>query len=289
MDSSPAFVCVGGDARMLYLAELLQAEGRSVTLCAAERAEFSPCPQGGLDACRFADCVILPVPAVRDGRVFAPWAAEPAAPGDVIGRMAPGALLAGGLLPPELAAEARARGLAVFDYYAHPGLIERNAVPTAEGAIALAMDRAPITLHGSRALVIGFGRVGKALSVRLAALGARTFVSARKEGDLAAIEGLGMTALRTDALRDHLSAFDFIFNTVPAPVLGAGELAAVRRSCLVMELASAPGGVDRAAAGALGRNLILAPGLPGKAAPLTAARIIRDVLAQRLREGEVRA
>ena len=53
-----------------------------------------------------------------------------------------------------------------------------NAVPTAEGAVQLAMEELPITLHGARVLVVGFGRVGKLTAHRFRALGARVSVAA---------------------------------------------------------------------------------------------------------------
>lgn len=36
-----------------------------------------------------------------------------------------------------------------------------NAVPTAEGAVQVAMEELPFTLHSARVLILGFGRVGK--------------------------------------------------------------------------------------------------------------------------------
>ena len=37
-----------------------------------------------------------------------------------------------------------------------------NAVPTAEGAVQVAMEELPFTLHSARVLILGFGRVGEA-------------------------------------------------------------------------------------------------------------------------------
>lgn len=48
-----------------------------------------------------------------------------------------------------------------------------NAVPTAEGAIQIAMEQTDVTLHGLPVLVIGHGRIGSLLARRLAALGAK--------------------------------------------------------------------------------------------------------------------
>ena len=61
-----------------------------------------------------------------------------------------------------------------------------------------------------------------------------------------------------------------IFNTVPARVMGEDVLAMVGRGALVMELASAPYGVDIAAAKRLGVHVEVEGGIPGRYAPLEA-------------------
>ena len=60
-----------------------------------------------------------------------------------------------------------------------------NAVPTAEGAIKIAIENTNFTLWQSNILVIGYGRVGKILADRLKKLGANVTVSARKPKDFA--------------------------------------------------------------------------------------------------------
>lgn len=146
------------------------------------------------------------------------------------------------------------------------------------------MEELPITLHGARVLVAGNGRIGSQLAERLRALHAEVWVSARSARDLARIEAAGHHALRTGALAGHLAGFDLVINTVPAPVFGSGELAELRADCLVIDLASKPGGVDFAAASQLGRRVIWALSLPGKVAPVSAARAIRDTVYTILQE-----
>jgi len=72
-----------------------------------------------------------------------------------------------------------------------------------------------------------------------------------------------------------LSLFDLVVNTVPAPVLDEYRLKGLNKDCLLLDIASAPGGVDRAAAKRLGIPYIWALSLPGKTAPKTAAHIIQ--------------
>ncbi len=153
-----------------------------------------------------------------------------------------------------------------------------NALPTAEGAIQIAMEELPITLHDARVLVVGFGRLGRALAPRLRGLGARVWVSARRYEQRAAAESMGLGSEGLDHLPDWLCSYDLVFNTVPAPVLGVEELAALKERALVIDLASRPGGVDMDAAAALGVRVIWALSLPGKVAPVTSGRYIKDTI-----------
>ena len=162
-----------------------------------------------------------------------------------------------------------------------------NAPPTAEGAIQIAMEELPITLHDARALVIGFGRLGRALAPRLRALGARVWVSARRYEQRAAAESMGLGSEGVTRLSDWLCSYDLVFNTVPAPVLGVEELAALKERALVIDLASRPGGVNMDAASALGVRVIWALSLPGKVAPVTSGRYIRDTVYHIMEESEL--
>ena len=164
------------------------------------------------------------------------------------------------------------------DYFAREELAVLNAIPTAEGAIQIAMEELPITLHNARVLVIGFGRLGKALAPRLRALGARVWVSARRYEQRAAAEGMGLDSEGMERLADWLCSYDLVFNTVPAPVLGLEELAALKGGALVVDLASRPGGVDMDAAATLGVRVVWALSLPGKVAPVTSGRYIKDTV-----------
>jgi dipicolinate synthase subunit A len=99
-------------------------------------------------------------------------------------------------------------------------------------------------------------------------------VSARRWEDLAWAEAFGYGVEQTDRLEGWLCGYDLIVNTVPAPVLGRARLGELKEDCLVIDLASKPGGVDLQAAGELGVKVIWALSLPGKVAPVTAARAI---------------
>jgi dipicolinate synthase subunit A len=283
------FWVVGGDLRQVSLAGLLQQDGHTVQTYAMERRPEQASLTGSdtLAGLERADCVILPLPAAGEGELLhAPLSDRRIALPDLVAAMRPGQLLCGGKLPPSLVKLARAREILVADYFAREELAVKNAVPTAEGAIQIAMEELPTTLQDTRVLVIGFGRLGKMLAQRLRGLGAQVTVSARSYADLAWIEALGFQAERTDELEGWLCNYGLIINTVPALVLGEAALEDVSPDCLLLDLASRPGGIDREAAAALGLKVIWALSLPGKVAPATSGRIIRDTVYHILQEVE---
>ena len=269
---------VGGDPRQAALAALLADDGHSVHTYALDQGEGVRCEPSMAGADR-ADCVVLPLPAMgADGKLNAPLAAERHELKEVLDALRPGQLVCAGMVGKSLKKMAEGRGLTLWDYFAREELAVLNAIPTAEGAIQIAMEELPITLHDARVLVVGFGRLGRALSPRLRALGAKVWVSARRYEQRAAAESMGLGSEGVDRLPDWLCSYDLVFNTVPVPVLGVEELAALKEGALVIDLASRPGGVDMDAASALGVRVIWALSLPGKVAPVTSGRYIKDTV-----------
>ena len=127
-----------------------------------------------------------------------------------------------------------------------------NSIPSAEGAIQIAMERLPITIHGSKSFVLGFGRLGKTLARMLAGIGAITTVAARKSADLARIYELGYRPVPFNQLQDYIQEAEIIFNTVPQLVLDEKMLSLIRKDALIVDLAANPGGTDFKVAQELG-------------------------------------
>lgn len=140
------------------------------------------------------------------------------------------------------------------------------------------MENSSITLHGSKCIVLGFGRCGKVLAHMLKGIGAHLSVEARSMSDLAYIEGYGYTPVALKDLTEHIGQYDFIFNTIPSLILDGNKLNKVKQDAVIIELASKPGGIDLALAKRLGIKVIDGQSLPGKVAPETAAKIIFDTI-----------
>lgn len=276
---------VGGDAREREVISALAMCGASVFTAARPPGESGAgwCATVA-EATAGASCLVLPLPGVdARGRVYAPLVAEPfVVSASDLAQLLPGAPILVGTARPCLSEPAARLGHPLVELAEDDELAIYNSIPTAEGALQLAMERRPITVHDSQAVVIGFGRCGTALARALAALGAHVTVVARKPADRARAFSLGLAATDYAGATPAVAAADFIFNTVPALVLTGELLASTRPECLIIDLASAPGGTDFAAAERLGREAILAPGLPGKVAPVTAGRALARVVVARL-------
>ena len=278
------YAVLGGDQRQLHLAELLRQDGLPVSEWGFDRIRDRG--QSSLEEAVGADVIILPLPLTWDGRELnLPLSFSRVLLDDLWPLLdSRRQLICGGNLSPAVRAQTAAQRLEVVDYFDREEVQVGNAVPTAEGAIQAAMEAMDRTLHGAEVLVIGFGRIGKVLVGDLRGLGARVWVSARKYSDQAWAETMGCQTLHTERLAGKLGNFDAVFNTVPAPVLGRERLEELRPSCVVVDVASGSGGVNFAAADALGISATWARGLPGKVAPFTAAEVLRTALYHILEE-----
>ena len=255
MRQTKRFAVVGSDARQAAAGRALARAGYTV---------------GGVQQLPQADYILLPLPLEQADLPLA----------QLLGMAKPGALALGGKVTDSARTIARAAGVELVDYFARPELTVYNAIPTAEGCIGILLERRSRTLWGAAVLVLGFGPVGRALAVRLAALGARVTVAARRPVQRAMAEELGLRAVPLTELAAEAAAFDTVVNTIPAPVL-----AALPKGCLIVDLASKPGGTDFAAARRLGHTALHALSLPTVWAPETAgealARTVQAILQER--------
>ena len=256
------FAVIGEDARQRAAADYLREKG------------FGVCGPEGLAQARWA---LLPMSLTADGAALEQLLAE----------VKPGTLAFGGRVSEAAKAAAAAACIELNDYLGREELARLNAIPTAEGCIGLILQNRRRTLWDSTVLVLGYGRCGQALAVRLAALGARVTGAARSPGQRALAMSQGLNAVPMEAADGLLETTDVAVNTVPAPVLGAARLKRLPKDALVIDLASLPGGTDFEAAKELGVRAIHALSLPARCAPVTAGQfVVRAVLAMLRERGE---
>ena len=273
---------LGGDLRQITVKNLLEREGFDVTALGLSEGEIQ------LDKLKKADILIFPVPTSNDGVTLnAPLSKTKTDLSEIIGEINGKCLVLGAKMPENFVKMITEKGAKYIDYFSREELIVKNAIPTAEGALEIALSEMPITVFGSKTLVIGYGRVGKVLSEKFRDLGSNVTVSARKCSDFAWIEEKGLNAVHTESISECLAGFDLIINTVPTRILDGNALKNVRNDALILDLASKPGGVDFEAAKRLGKNVIWALSLPGKTAPITSGKIIKETIMNILLETEV--
>ncbi len=224
-----------------------------------------------ISAIKNADVVILPMPCSRNGLLNAPEIDEPITLDEVFNSARKGMLVLGGYLPENK--------IGAVDYAVREDVLVKNAIPTAEGAIEIAMKEMKTTLHGSNAVVVGFGRIGSYLSSTLKSLGASVTVAARNSSARSLALLLGIKAVPFESLADELAKADVVFNTVPSIVIGERELSSLKLGAPVIDLASNLGGVDRELAEKNHIRLIHALALPAKVAPETAGKIVFESIA----------
>ncbi len=289
------FAVLGGDARQFSLADMLAKKGaevRAYGLPAEKLSNEVSVLSDWREAVAGADAVVLALPASPDGiRVHIPLSTGEEIPTlkSVFSELPRGVFLAGGRFSPSAKALAEQYGHVPFDYAASEEFQSRNALPTAEGAVSILMERISRTVSGLPVAITGYGRISRALAKLLHAMGAKVTVGARKPMALAEAAGEGYGILRLDGERSLVALCEgqaAVFNTVPHWLFTKEVLKTVKKDMLLIDLASAPGGVDVDAAGALGLCVIWALSLPGKYAPATAGEIIAEcLLCEMEREG----
>lgn len=257
----PKTFCVAGhDARQRAAAQALRLAGFRVV---------------GPEAAALAEYVLLPMSQERVSDEVA----------RILQTVRPGTVLLAGRPGAPLRRAAREANLPLADYFQRPELECLNAVPTAEGCLAMLLQIRQRTIWESDFLVLGYGRVGRAVARRLGLLGGHVTVAARSAEQRANARCAGHHAEPLSALVALLPAYDTVINTIPAPILSRAMLQKLPPEALVLDLASRPGGTDFAAAAELGIRAEHALALPGKCAPRTAGTLIAQTVLAMIEEG----
>lgn len=281
------FSVIGGDKRQLCMAQSIANDGYNVYVAGFDKItdNYPGLEYKNLDTVTLdSDYVILPVPVTKDLITLnAPFSDNTISLNNNFIDILKNKIIFGGLTDYLYKISDDFKKLNILDFSKREEFSVRNAVPTAEGAIEIAMREYKGTINSSKCLIAGYGRIGKILSWMLKGLGANVYVSARKTQDLSWIESMGYHAVHTQKI-DLTNGYDIIFNTIPKLIFDSHTLAKTAQNSLVIDLASAPGGVDFKAANRLGIKSIQALSLPGKVAPITAGEIIKTTIYNMIEE-----
>ena len=278
------YAIIGGDLRSVKLADLLQKDGNIVTCFGLEKAQeiennFNIGKENNLNvAIQKSDFVIAPTPFSKNGEdVMCSFSDKKIKITNLFGQYNDKVLFAGNISK-DIFTNLGMHYKMVFDLMKQESLTILNTIATAEGAIDSIIQNTDIIIHGSKILILGFGRVAKTLAHKLKALDSVVTCAARKEEDLAWIKTYGYDELNINSIGNKFKDFDIVINTVPHLIVGENELKYIKKDVFLIDLASKPGGFDFLAVDKLNIKYDWALALPGKVAPLTSAQFIKKCI-----------
>ena len=277
-----AISVVGGDLRIVKLIEMLNADGYEVYTYGLENSEdilnldsVEMCPTLK-DAVSHSKVVVGPIPLSSDRKnLSAPFSRNNIDLDEFIDAIKGKYLISGNIMIKD---KLDSNNIQCTDLLKREEFSVLNAIATAEGTIQIAMEETQKTIHGTKTLVMGFGRAGKVLAKMLHGIGAEVSCEARKDEDIAWIKAYGYEPIRLEELNSNLGKYDIIINTIPFQILDKERLELLKEDVVIIDLASNPGGVDRKVAREKGLKVIWALSLPGKVAPVTSAEFIKETL-----------
>lgn len=281
---------MGGDARQLEVIQKFTELDASVTLIGFDNLgrQFSSVTNAKLDPVllQTVDVLILPAVGTDDsGQVESIFSSEEMRLTDVhISSLPKHAKVYTGMAKSYLKNLCAAHGIGVVELFDRDDVAIYNSIPTAEGALMMAIQNTDITIHGSVCMVLGFGRTGFTMAKTLQGLGATVKVGVRKPEHFARAWEMGFQPFYTKDLYPEVGNIDLLFNTIPTMIVTAQVITNIPHRALIIDLASKPGGTDFRFAEKRGIKAMLAPGLPGIVAPKTAGRIMANTLSQLIEE-----
>ncbi|MGB8454432.1 MAG: dipicolinate synthase subunit DpsA [Anaerocolumna sp.] len=285
------FAIIGGDKRQIYMANELIARNFSVIV-------YGLCDQASDLTCSAADSlaavintsqiIITPIPISKDGKNIISQKVQPDLTIDQLcSLLTSGQKLYGGCLTKEIKKHCNSHGIYYSDFMEQEEVILFNTIATAEGTIAEAILSSTTNLHGSSCLILGFGRCARTLAEKLKGLSGSIDIAARSPLALAAANTASLGTVPLSSLEEKIGQYDYIFNTIPALILTRDLLIKTNPNVVIIDISSAPGGVDFQASKELARNANLCLGLPGKYAPKSSAAFLTHYLLTSLERSDL--
>ena len=281
---------IGGDLRFIKLIEMFAKDNKIVYTYGLEKAEELKNKENIIfcssieELTKEVKTIIGPIPFSRDGiNINAPFSTNNITINELIKNLETKTLIAGSIKK-EVYNLINNKYIHIVDIMQKEELAILNTIATVEGTIQIAISNTQTNIHGLQVLILGFGRIGKVLAQKFTALSANVTCAARNPKDIAWIETYGYKFTDINNIKENLKNYDIIINTVPKIILNKQNLKYVKKDCLLIDLASEPGGIDSKICEEENLKLIWALGLPGKVAPVTSAKYIKDTIYNILKE-----
>lgn len=274
---------IGGDNRQLHMADFLEEKGFEISIYGLN-SEKRKCPDNLKETIYKSEVIVFPLPLTKDGKNINSAIPIKESIDDILSVIDENKIVFGGIIGKGIENKLKKKNIRYFDYFLREELTLKNTVPTVQGILKIIIENIDYTIHSSEIAVYGYGRVAKITADVLSALGAEVTVCARKKSDLVCADIKHLNACKIKDSYKISRRFDIIINTVPELVIDRKILGNIRNDCLVIDVASAPYGVDFASAEEFGIRAFQCPSLPGKVAPKTAGIIIGETITDILKE-----
>jgi dipicolinate synthase subunit A len=277
-------VIVGGDKRQKYLKEHLVESGFDVSSYGLFDWDDDTDKLKGMIG--EDSVVILPLPATRnDKTIFMPFSKKEISIDRLFSFLGSKNLVFGGIIKGELLSRLREGDIPYYDYYDQT-FIEKNAVLTSFGALKILLEHIDFALPMGKYAVTGYGKVAKETVSLLKSLSCDVTVFARNPSQREDAIIKGCKAEPLTSLSRLSGEFDIVINTVPAHIIHEETIANMKKECKIIELASAPFGLDFDLARKHSVDVVKAIGLPGKYTPKSAGEIIGKKICNTMQKEE---
>lgn len=282
MSQISKIVVLGGDCRQYFMVEQLHRLNFPVAVYGLDMKDLKPViyeASSITEAMSFGNIVICPVPFSKNCKnIFAHSIIDDLTIDDFLSHLTENHVLYGGCIPNFIKEFCIKKKVHCFDLMKDESVVIANAVATAEGAILEAIKLSAITLHKSQCLIYGYGRCAKILADKLKGLSAQVTITARSKEALSMAAAYGFQTIPLADINKYLAEFPFIFNTVPSLIMDAASLSYVQKDVTIIDIASAPGGINYEYCKQMNINAHLCLALPGKYAAKTSANILNEAL-----------
>lgn len=280
------FAFIGGDKRQVYMANDLVKQNYSVIVYGLDDPLLdSLCKRSAsfLEAMSAGQIVITPIPVSKDGQhIVSINPQSDLTIENLCSLLTTKHKLFGGVLPKDLKSHCETLGIYYQDLMKQEEITLYNTIATAEGTIAEAILNSTTNLHGSSCLILGFGRCARTLAEKLKGLCGNVDITARSPIALSAAYAASYGTVNLSQLEEKIEEYDYIFNTIPALVLPKELLIKTKSDVVIIDIASAPGGVDFNYAKEIHRNAKLCLGLPGIYAPKSSALALNNYILSKI-------
>ena len=190
----------------------------------------------------------------------------------------------GGAFSPEFKTVFENKNIKYFDMMQNEDFVLKNATLTAEGMLCDLILNLPNSMYEQNILIIGSGRVAKAVGYLFFKLGLNFDFAMRNEKEYNLTKLFAKKCYLGEEYKNYLKNYDVVINTVPAVIFNQSDAEKFKKDCYVFELASKRCLEDIKTQNV---NYVLCPALPSKYTPKSAGKLIIELIYNYIVKGKV--